>query len=76
MWLILLVFVCNAVMAYLGGAYYDARTEKNKAKALWLGGLFDLVIGIEAMGFVVEKWVMLIPAILGGLVGTWFSLRE
>lgn len=75
MLLAFLVFVSDALIAYLGGIYFDARSAGKIKRALYLSALFDAAIGVNAMGFVELKWPMLVPSVLGGLLGTWLSLR-
>jgi len=42
---------------------------------LWGAGL-DAAIGINAMGFVQQRWIMLAPSILGGALGTWVGWEQ
>ena len=76
MWLAVAVFLSDATVGLVSGLYLDARQEKRGTAALGYSAILDLAIGINAMGFVELKWVMLIPSVLGGLVGTYLSLRK
>lgn len=70
------VFVSDAFIAYFSGRYLDARQAGQRRNALTFSALLDLAIGVNAMGFVTQQWVALIPSVLGGLLGTWYSLRR
>jgi hypothetical protein len=74
--LYLAVFVTDALIGFWAGRYFDARQAKRYGLALWYSGLLDLAIGVNAMGFVEAKWPMLIPSLLGGLLGTYWSMQR
>jgi hypothetical protein len=74
--LALAVFISDALIGILSGKYLDARQGKQKRAALGYAAMLDVAIGVNAMGFVEMKWVMLIPSVLGGLLGTYLSMRR
>jgi hypothetical protein len=70
------VFLSDALINFLGISFYDARERLDLRRALAFGAALDLVIGVNAMGFVEEKWWMLVPSVLGGATGTFLSMRR
>lgn len=71
----LAVFLSDALIGYFSGRYFDARQQKRQ-HVLVLSVCLDLCIGVNAMGFVTQGWWMLVPSVLGGLVGTYYSLKH
>lgn len=72
----LLVFASDASINFLSGRFYDARDERRIRAALLYGAALDAVIGVNAIGFSIDRWSMLIPGVLGGAVGTLASMRR
>lgn len=70
------VFLSDACIGYWGGRYFDARQSRQRLRALWYSLLLDLAIGVNAMGFVTVGWWMLGPSVVGGLLGTYLSMRR
>lgn len=69
------VFVSDACVGYLHGRYFDARQVGNLRSALWFAALLDVAIGLNLLGFVEAKAWMLLPSVLGGMLGTYWSMR-
>lgn len=72
----LAVFVSDACIGYLSGKYFDARQARAMRKALGFSAGLDLCIGVNVIGFATQGAWMLVPSILGGLLGTWWSFRR
>lgn len=69
------VFVSDALINFLGIRFYDARDRLDLRAAVAFGAALDIVIGVNAMGFVEAHWWMLVPSVLGGGTGTFLSMR-
>lgn len=68
------VFVSDALSAYLSGQFWKAFHARALKSALFWGGCLDLVIGVNIIGFKHADW-MVIPSVLGGLAGIYWTLR-
>lgn len=70
-----LVFVVDALAALLAGWYLDARQQRQRVRAVRIGGLIALVGGINLLSFISAGWWMLVPSVLGSMVGDWLSFE-
>lgn len=68
------VFVSDALIGYFNGRFWLAFQDRNLRRALFFGACLDLVIGVNVIGFTQSGW-MLIPSVLGGMAGIYWSLR-
>lgn len=79
MWLILLVFVSDALITF-----FQAKTQLAVMKLSWQAVFWDmlltLVIGVNILGFVTAGWWMLIPSLIGSALGMtgaiWHGRRK
>ncbi len=74
MWIYLVVFCCDLLIAYCSARFYMAMEERNRWKAVGWGMLLDAAIGVSAMGIVLRGWMMIPTSVLGGGIGTFAGL--
>lgn len=70
------VFVTDALITYMGWQSLDSWLTGRRMRTLaWNVGA-DIAIAINTMGFIEAKWWMLVPSILGSMVGTLASFSK
>lgn len=72
-WIGLWVFLTDAFISFNAWQTLDNWLTGRKLRVIFFTICTDLAIGVNIMGFVTTGWWMLIPSILGSVVGTWLS---
>lgn len=75
MWIAIAVFITDAFISFTGWRTLDNWLTGRKMRVILFTILTDIAIGINIMGFVTMKWWMLIPSVLGSVLGTWLSFH-
>jgi len=69
------VFFTDAFISYTSWRTLDNWLTGRKFRVIFFTICTDLAIGINIMGFVSSGWWMLIPSVLGSVLGTWLSFH-
>lgn len=70
-----LVFFAAMATDWLWATYIAQTAAKNAIKAaLWSGVL--MLVGAYVTLSYLEDWRMLIPAVIGGMIGTYISVKK
>jgi uncharacterized membrane protein YqgA involved in biofilm formation len=67
-WLILLVFISDALVTGLAAKEQLALQQLSWSAVLW-DGLLALAIAVNIVGFTKAGWLMVIPSVAGSVVG-------
>jgi hypothetical protein len=73
--LTLAVFASDAVITFLGWQELDAWLVGRRWRVIVVGAVLTAVIDVNAMGFVLAGWPMIIPSVLGGALGSLVAFR-
>lgn len=67
------VFITDAFISFNSWQTLDNWLTGRKLRVVFFTVLTDIAIGINIMGFVTLRWWMLLPSVLGSVLGTWLS---
>lgn len=73
MWLVLLVFLSDALITWLAAKSQVALLALSWKAIIW-DGLLAIVIGLNFVGFVEMSWIMVIPSTLGSMTGMCIAI--
>lgn len=67
------VFLTDAFISFTSWRTLDNWLTGRKLRVILFTVFTDIAIGVNIMGFVTLKWWMLVPSVLGSVLGTWLS---
>jgi hypothetical protein len=69
------VFVTDAVISYMGWQRLDSWLTGRRWRVVIWGAALDVAIAVNVMGFIVAHWTMLVPSVIGSMLGTLLAFR-
>ena len=72
----ILLFVTDAITAYMGGKYLDARQQRRRVVTILWDGALAVVVGLNLLAYVTLGWPAIPVSVAGSMLGTGLSFLD